>query len=111
MRLRPAPLLLHREDKVGRSHPTLVIVHLSHVEIDGRGFKPHMTESFLDTTDVNAVFQKMRGETVTQGVNGVVPDNYSGESSESRQRFTFNRAKRVIDGRIFGVPLEPAEAE
>ena len=38
------------------------------------------------------------------GVGGI-------EGSESRHRFSFNRAKRVIDGRMFGVPLEPAEAE
>ena len=40
-----------------------------------------------------------------------VPDHFSGEGSESRHRFFLNRAKRVIDGRMFGVPLEPAEAE
>ena len=43
---------------------------------------------------------------------GLVPHPFKdGESAESRHRFSFNRAKRVIDGRMFGVPLEPAEAE
>ena len=41
------------------------------------------------------------------GPFGAVGDN----RVESRHRFPFNRAKRVIDGRMFGVPLELAEAE
>ena len=43
--------------------------------------------------------------------DGYVPDNSSGERAASRHLLSFYRAERVIDGRRFGVPLEPAEAE
>ena len=45
------------------------------------------------------------------GAEGKKAVSSIGECSESRHRFSFNRAKRVIDGLMFGVPLELAEAE
>lgn len=57
------------------------------------------------------MFGSERSHPGAQRKDGVVPDNFPGEGSESRHLFFFNRAKRVIDGRMFGVPLEPAEAE